>query len=78
MPTEPAATDAEIAATAMRLGLNRRPSGPAHRKPTARHIYQSLPHGHSNVVVVEIKHSARLLGGVQSRSNAIGRRVPKV
>jgi hypothetical protein len=59
MLAEPAATDAEIAAMAARWGLSARVSGPAHRKPTSTHVHQSLGHGRSNVVAVEIKHSGR-------------------
>lgn len=59
MPAEPAATDAEIATTAARWGLNGRAPGSAHRKAIATHVHQSLRHGRSNVVAVEIKHSGR-------------------
>ena len=56
MPVDPAATDVEIAAVAVRLGLDRRHSGVPHGATPSR-IRQSLPHGRSNVVTVEIKRS---------------------
>src|SRR5579863_2886408 len=60
MPAEPKATDAEIAATAARWGLNGGASRPAHRKSAASHVQQRLGHGRSNAVTVEVKHSGRI------------------
>ncbi len=56
---DPAATDAEIVAMAARLGLGGHALRPACRKATAGHVHQSLPHGRSHLVAVEIRHSKR-------------------
>jgi hypothetical protein len=57
MPSKAIATEAEIARAAERLGLGRYLSSPGHHRAATGHVHQSLPHGRSHVVSVEIKSS---------------------
>jgi hypothetical protein len=52
-------TDAEIASAAKRLGLNSRRSTSPARKSGGGQVLQSLAHGRSHMVTVEIKPARR-------------------
>ena len=61
--TNPVPTDAEIESAVERLGPNWTRVVPRPRTGGASHILQSLAHGRSHAVVLEIKRSHRRLGG---------------
>jgi hypothetical protein len=68
MPTIPTATDAEIKAAAKQLGLNGAHSALPQRKASVGQALQSLAHGRSHMVAVEIKPSSRRHGDTSSAS----------
>jgi hypothetical protein len=61
---DPVPTDAEIELAAKRLKPNWTRVVPRPRTGGASHILQSLAHGRSHAVVLEIKRSPRRLGGL--------------
>ncbi len=61
--THSAPTDVEIESAVARLGPNWTRVVPRPRTGGASHIFQSLAHGRSHTVVLEIKPSPRRRGG---------------
>jgi hypothetical protein len=61
-PTSPVPTDVEIESAVERLGPNWTRIIPRPRTGGASHILQSLAHGRSHAVVLEIKRTHRRLG----------------
>jgi len=61
MPNIPIATDAEIRSAAKQLGLNRAHLASSARKSRAGQVRQTLAHGRSHMVAVEIKPLSRRL-----------------
>jgi hypothetical protein len=59
----PVPTDVEIDLAVERLSPNWTRAVPRQRTEGASHILQSLAHGRSHAVVLEIKRSLRRLGG---------------
>jgi hypothetical protein len=59
----PVPTDMDIESAVERFGPNWTRIGPRPRTGGASHILQSLAHGRSHAVVLEIKRSHRRLGG---------------
>jgi hypothetical protein len=62
-PTNPVPTDVEIESAVERLGPDWTRVIPRPRSGGAGHILQSLAHGRSHAVVLQIKRSHRRLGG---------------
>ncbi len=60
-PAIPIATDAEIRSAAKQLGLNRAHLASSSRKSRAGQVLQTLAHGRSHMVAVEIKPLSRRL-----------------
>ncbi len=63
MPIIPTVTDAEVKSATEQLGVNGAHLTSSHRKSSVGQVLQSLAHGRSQMVAVEIKPSPRRLGG---------------